>query len=111
MTGILWPRDQLFLTDDALARLRNQSRDSFAAPCRPLQIAQDFTPLLDALYLPLAAWLHSRRKEQQQTLVVGLCGAQGSGKSTVGALLKLVLEEGFAQRVVAFSLDDLYKSR
>ena len=111
MTGILWPRDQLFLTDEALARLRSQCRDSFVKTCRRLEIAQDLTPLLDALYLPLAAWLDTRRKEQRQTLVVGLCGAQGSGKSTVGALLKLVLEEGFAQRVVAFSLDDLYKTR
>src|SRR5215475_2852487 len=111
MSGILWPRDQLFLTDAALASLGNQCRDSFVKTCRRLEIAQDLTPLLDALYLPLAAWLHTRRKEQGQTLVVALCGAQGSGKSTVGALLKLVLEEGFAQRVVAFSLDDLYKTR
>ena len=111
MSGILWPRDQLFLTDAALASLGNQCRDSFVKTCRRLEIAQDLTPLLDALYLPLAAWLHTRRLEQRQTLVVGLCGAQGSGKSTVGTLLKLVLEEGFAQRVVAFSLDDLYKTR
>ena len=111
MIGILWPRDQLFLTAEALVRLRRQCRDSFVQTCRRLEIAQDLTPLLDALYLPLAAWLDTRRREQRQTLVIGLCGAQGSGKSTVGALLKLVLEEGFAQRVVAFSLDDLYKTR
>jgi D-glycerate 3-kinase len=111
MAGLLWPREQLFLTDEALARLQRQCRDSFVKTCRRLEIAQDLTPLLDALYLPLAAWLDTRRKQQQQSLVVGLCGAQGSGKSTVGALLKLVLEEGFAQRVVAFSLDDFYKTR
>ena len=111
MAGLLWPRNQLFLTDEALARLRSQCRDSFVNTCRLLDIAQDLTPLLDSLYLPLAAWLDTRRQEHQQTLVVGLCGAQGSGKSTVGALLKLVLEEGFAQRVVSFSLDDLYRTR
>jgi D-glycerate 3-kinase len=76
-----------------------------------MEIQQDLTPLLGSLYLPLAAWLDRRRKEQKQSLVVGLCGAQGSGKSTVSTLLKLLLEEAFAQRVVTFSLDDLYKTK
>ena len=111
MAGLLWPRDQLFLSNESLARLQNQCRDLFITTCRRLEIVQDLTPLLGSLYLPLAAWLDTRRRQRQQTLVVGLCGAQGSGKSTVGALLKLLLEEAFAQRVVAFSLDDLYKTR
>lgn len=43
-------------------------------------------------------------------LVAGLCGPQGSGKSTTAAFLKLLLEaEG--RRVAALSLDDLYLTR
>jgi D-glycerate 3-kinase len=76
-----------------------------------MTIAADLSPLLDSLYLPFAAWLHRHRKRREKALVVGLCGAQGSGKSTVSALLQAVLASGFNQRVVTFSIDDIYKTR
>ncbi len=110
MSGLLWPKSQLFLTAESLTRFHDQCRDLFVQTLRHMEIAEDLTPLLSSLYLPFAAWLDRHRQEQTQTLVVGLCGAQGSGKSTVGALLKLLLEAAFTQRVVTLSLDDLYKT-
>jgi D-glycerate 3-kinase len=43
-------------------------------------------------------------------LVVGVCGAQGSGKSTAVKFLKLLLEQVGA-RVAVLSIDDLYLTR
>jgi D-glycerate 3-kinase len=48
--------------------------------------------------------------QHEPPLVVGICGAQGSGKSTVAAALALALRaENIATAV--FSLDDLYLTR
>jgi D-glycerate 3-kinase len=54
----------------------------------------------EAIRLRIAEW-HSRKP-----LVVGLCGAQGSGKSTVSAALAACFEAA-----VTFSIDDLYLGR
>ncbi|MGH7825206.1 MAG: hypothetical protein ACREQ7_08535 [Candidatus Binatia bacterium] len=76
-----------------------------------MDIDEGLTPLLDSLYLPLSAWLDRRRREQNRTLVVGLCGPQGSGKSTLTGLLRTVLTAGFEREVATFSLDDIYKTQ
>ncbi|MGH7843748.1 MAG: hypothetical protein ACREQW_01060 [Candidatus Binatia bacterium] len=108
---MVWPKNQLFLTPARLTALRLRCHDSFAKLCQQMEIQEDLAPLLGPLYLPLGAWLERRYKEHKQSLVVGLCGAQGSGKSTVCALLRLALEQAFTRRVVTFSLDDLYKTK
>ncbi|TAN47966.1 MAG: hypothetical protein EPN21_16065 [Methylococcaceae bacterium] len=64
---------------------------------------------LERVYLPLAAWLVQRKT--RQTLVVGINGGQGSGKSTLCALLQLILRQGFGLSVAGLSLDDFYKTR
>jgi D-glycerate 3-kinase len=46
----------------------------------------------------------------RRPLVAGICGAQGSGKSTAVKFLKLLLEDAGA-RVAVISLDDLYLTR
>ncbi len=59
-------------------------------------------PLPEAL-APIEAFVRERLAVATAPLVVGLCGAQGSGKSTIAALL--------AERIpgtVVLSLDDLY---
>lgn len=62
------------------------------------------------LYRPLAAWL-AARAVGPEPLVVGVNGAQGTGKSTAAQLLKALLEESFGLGVCEFSIDDLYLSR
>ncbi len=56
---------------------------------------------------PLAARAHRRRIDRKRPAILGLCGAQGSGKSTIAAYAKLLLEER-GLRAVALSLDDFY---
>ena len=68
-----------------------------------------FTEQFETLYLPMAAWLAFR--QIHEPMIVGIHGAQGSGKSTLTKILKVLLEHGFKKRVVAISIDDLYLTR
>lgn len=61
------------------------------------------------LYLPFSAWLATQHTNQP--VVIGINGAQGSGKSTLTHILARLLNQGFGKRVVTLSIDDLYKTR
>ncbi len=65
-------------------------------------------------YLPLCKKIDDMFRQQQQqskSLVVGINGAQGSGKSTLSELIKIILSEEYGLSVVVISIDDLYKTR
>ncbi|RQW79014.1 MAG: hypothetical protein EHM62_06915, partial [Methylococcus sp.] len=64
---------------------------------------------LARVYLPLAAWIAEQK--QDGPLIVGINGAQGSGKSTLSDFLRLLLEQYHGQRVAVLSIDDLYLTR
>ncbi len=57
---------------------------------------------------PLANRLAERHATQPQPLVVGINGAQGTGKSTLAKALALMLETRFSLKTTALSLDDFY---
>lgn len=54
--------------------------------------------------------LRQWRAEADKPLIVGICGAQGCGKSTLAAAVRQRLE-GDGLKVAVLSLDDLYLSR
>ena len=62
---------------------------------------------LENLWLPTALYLASRRRELDRTLIQGMLGGQGTGKTTLCSVLKLILNHlGFS--VATLSIDDLY---
>ncbi|HEX7114224.1 MAG TPA: hypothetical protein VF193_03755 [Steroidobacter sp.] len=64
---------------------------------------------MNPAYLDLAARI-AQRTDRDQPLIVGLCGPQGSGKSTMAAALKNLLE-GRGCTAAVLSIDDFYLSR
>jgi len=68
-------------------------------------------PALEALIVPLSCFVAERRRLAGRPIVLGIAGAQGSGKTTLAALLALLLEHGLGLRAVALSLDDFYLTR
>jgi D-glycerate 3-kinase len=50
------------------------------------------------------------RREHGASLVLGICGSQGSGKSTMTRVLEAALTEAHGYSVANLSLDDLYLS-
>ena len=71
----------------------------------------DFTATVTDIYFPLAGELASRAGHRDRPLIVGINGAQGTGKSTLTRFLALLLESEFGLRTAAFSLDDIYHTR
>ncbi len=52
------------------------------------RLPDTFHRLIDKYYLQLAAWISERRRPDE-TLIVGISGAQGAGKSTLADFLQL----------------------
>lgn len=62
-------------------------------------------------YHALADRLAARRAAAGRPLIVGLCGAQGSGKSTGAAVVAERLGSGHGLRSVVVALDDFYLTK
>lgn len=60
---------------------------------------------------PLAAHLAACAAEKKAPLIVGVSGAQGSGKSTLCLVLEALLASEHGLRAATLSLDDLYLTR
>lgn len=74
------------------------------------QQAKTFTLLsLWNLWLPLAMQLASSRQQLQRPLIQGILGGQGTGKTTLAAVLSVILAQ-LGYRTLSLSLDDLYKT-
>lgn len=73
-------------------------------------LPERFRATLDEICEPLAARAARLRQTRRKTVTVGLCGAQGSGKTTIAAATARLLEDR-GLTAVAISLDDFYLSK
>jgi len=87
---------------------RETGQYRFSSLLQEMALPLDYEELLTTFYQPFAAWLLTAREQQQEPLVVGLCGAQGSGKSTIAHLIAQVVEQAYGLRTLVLSLDDYY---
>jgi D-glycerate 3-kinase len=78
---------------------------------KQLKIDKDLTEQFKSIYIPLAASISVKAKEQPAPLIVGINGAQGSGKSTLCVFLETILQEAFGLRSISLSIDDLYSTQ
>ena len=65
---------------------------------------------LKNFFLPISEKIYRNYLNNKKTKIIGLTGGQGSGKSTISQILKIVLKEGFNLNTVIFSIDDFYKT-
>lgn len=61
------------------------------------------------LWLPLAAEIAQLHQTAQRPIIQGILGIQGTGKTTLAAVLRLILS-AWGYRVCQLSLDDLYRT-
>ena len=73
-------------------------------PADVARLARDYAAILEEV----AQW---RRSAGDEPLVLGVCGSQGSGKSTFTRVLQEALPAEQGWKVATLSLDDLYLSR
>jgi D-glycerate 3-kinase len=72
-----------------------------------LKITSSVNETLWDLWLPLAIQIADWRKSQPNPLILGFLGGQGTGKTTLTEILKLILKH-LGYHTISFSLDDLY---
>ena len=65
---------------------------------------------LKKIYIPLSFWIENKYKKKGKTLILGFSGGQGSGKTTVTGILKIILKKFFKRRIHVSSIDDFYKT-
>ena len=65
---------------------------------------------LDNFYLPIGKMINETYLKKNKTIVIGLTGGQGSGKSTISNILKIILKESYNLETVIISIDDFYKT-
>ena len=65
---------------------------------------------LNSFYLPVCEMIYKTYFQKNKTQLIGLAGGQGSGKSTISNILKIILKEKFNLETVIFSIDDCYKT-
>ena len=98
---MIWPRSV-----SGLRREVPDVRREVEQWCADEAIPRPSDALIADFYLPMATWVADHAEERM--LVLGLSGAQGTGKSTLARLLALLLERLYRMRVAILSLDDLY---
>ena len=65
---------------------------------------------LKKIYIPIAFWINNKFKKKKKILFLGLSASQGSGKTTVASILKIILKIFFKRKVCVISIDDFYKT-
>lgn len=76
------------------------------------RLPAEFEKTASAYYAPLAGWVDGKLgSAPDRALVLGVNGAQGTGKSTLAAFLAECLRSDYGRRAATLSIDDLYLRR
>jgi D-glycerate 3-kinase len=81
--------------------------DALDALIRSHALPAAYRQMVDRIHDPVAERIARARRVAGRPIVAGLCGSQGSGKSTMAAFLKALLEDR-GLKVAVLSIDDLY---
>ena len=65
---------------------------------------------LKKTYIPMSFWIEKKYRKKGKTLFLGFSGGQGSGKTTVTKILKIILKKFFKRKIYVASIDDFYKT-
>ena len=66
--------------------------------------------MIKSFLIPLCFWI-SKKTEKKKPYFVGLAGGQGTGKTTISSLIRIILTKYFRLNVFRISIDDFYKTR
>jgi D-glycerate 3-kinase len=82
-------------------------RDWIDRYLREEKLPEGYRHTIESVLLPLGEKLATRVRQSDSLVVIGLCGAQGSGKSTASAVLAELLSRADLP-ATALSIDDFY---
>ena len=66
--------------------------------------------MIKSFLIPICFWI-AKKANKQKPYFIGLAGGQGTGKTTISSIIKIILEKYFKMNVFKISIDDFYKTR
>ena len=66
--------------------------------------------MLKSYLIPVCFWIF-KKANKKKPFFIGLAGGQGTGKTTISTIIKIILEKYFKLNVFKISIDDFYKTR
>ena len=66
--------------------------------------------MLRSYLIPLCFWIVDQKKNKSKTLILGLSGGQGIGKTTITSIISIILKKYFNKKIFVISIDDFYKT-
>ena len=66
--------------------------------------------MIKSYLVPLCFWINEK-VSKKKPYFVGLAGGQGTGKTTISSLIRIILTKYFKLNVFRISIDDFYKTR
>ena len=66
--------------------------------------------MIKSFLIPICFWI-AKKAKKQKPYFIGLAGGQGTGKTTISSIIKIILEKYFKLKVFKISIDDFYKTR
>jgi D-glycerate 3-kinase len=66
--------------------------------------------MIRSFLIPICFWI-AKKAKNKTPYFVGLAGGQGTGKTTISSILKIILTKYFKLKVFKISIDDFYKTR
>ena len=66
--------------------------------------------MIKSFLIPICFWI-AKKANKKKPYFIGLAGGQGTGKTTISSIIKIILEKYFKLKVFKISIDDFYKTR
>ena len=97
-------------TEDCFLKVKNDYLNFLSKEKIFDQSKADKIKSLKKTYIPMSFWIENKYKKKGKTLFLGFSGGQGSGKTTVTGILKIILKKFFKREIYVSSIDDFYKT-
>lgn len=88
-----------------------QIKSSVAALISQEGLPADFADTVSSFFLPLACRIQALQQQLNRSVIIGINGAQGTGKSTLALFLEHLLSHHLHCPCARFSLDDIYLTK
>jgi D-glycerate 3-kinase len=66
--------------------------------------------MIKSFLIPICFWI-AKKANKKKPYFIGLAGGQGTGKTTISSIIKIILQKYFKKKVFKISIDDFYKTR